>query len=139
MKISTRQLKRIIKEERDLLVEKKKWQAMLLKEDSGGIASALFSGIKELGSKAPEMMVQWLKANPDMLEAVLDDMIDDPKIKDIIRKFLPQGGDESEGGAEEEGGEEDAEEMDLELEDEDEKKVVESLRRRLRARQRRSR
>ena len=106
MKITKRKLLRIIKEEKELLEEQRKWQAMLLKEDSGGIASALFSGIKELGSQAPEMMVQWLKANPDMLEGLLDDMVDDPKIKDIIMKFMPQGEAGDNGAPAAENGEE---------------------------------
>ena len=97
MKITKRQLKRIIKEERDLLSERRKFQHMLLTEKSkSGFLKKAFAAVKEQG---PEMVTQWLKANPDMLEGVLDDMVKDPKIKDMLKTFLSKIGDDANASA----------------------------------------
>ena len=55
-----------------------------------------------------------------MLEGLLDDMVDDPKIKDIIMKFMPQG----------EAGDNGAPAADNGGEEEQKKEVQESRRRR---------
>ena len=77
MKITTRQLKRIIKEERSRLTEEKKFQAMLLKEEDSGMLQMAFQALKDQGPKVADKMKQWMKANPEIfaisITAVLPD------------------------------------------------------------------
>ena len=138
MKITTRQLRRIIKEERSRLTEEKKFQVMLLKEEDGGMLQMAFQALKDQGPKIADKMKQWMKANPEIFQELLEEMMEDGQMKDVIKSMLPKGGGDDEGGSEEESAEPGEGGSDEE-EGEDEKKVLESLRRRLRARQRRSR
>ena len=124
MKISKRKLQRIIKEERYRLNEEKKFQAMLLKEEDGGLLGMAFQALKDQGPKVADKMKQWMKANPEIFQELIDEMMEDGAMKDFIQGALPAGEGGGEEAEESGGAEPEAEEAA-----EEEKKIEEARRR----------
>ena len=90
MKVTKRQLQRIIKEEKDLLYEQKKFEAMILNEEDSGLLKLAFGALKQQGPKVAEYVKQWLKANPAILEEFLEEMLEDGSIKDMLKSVVPK-------------------------------------------------
>lgn len=79
MKITKRKLRRIIAEERSLLKEQRKFELMLIQEGKfdAGLKMA-FAAIKKTG-EAAKWIAQFLKANPEVGDAVLAVLAPDEK------------------------------------------------------------
>ena len=87
MKVTRRQLQRIIREEREILTERQKFENMLNEEsEMGTMMKMAFQALKSAGEKVGPMLTQWLKSNPDILEDLIGKFIEDEKIKDVLLK-----------------------------------------------------
>jgi len=125
MKISKRKLQRIIKEERNRLNEEKKFQAMILKEEDGGLLQMAFQALKDKGPEIADKMKQWMKANPEIFQELLDEMMEDGTMKDVIMSAIPKG---------EEPSGDDKEEEAVDAKPAEEEKKVQEARRRIKRR-----
>lgn len=92
MQITERKLRKLIKEQQEVLLEKRKFNKMLLEAGKGAEAGKMlkmaFSALKRAGKKAGPLLVQWLKSNPEMLEDVIGRLIADEKIKSVLVKAV---------------------------------------------------
>ena len=86
MRISKRQLLSLIREQQELITEQQKFERMLLKEEGelGAMAKMAFEALKSLGDKLGPMLTQWLKSNPEMLDSVIKQFVEDEKVKKIL-------------------------------------------------------
>ena len=71
---------------------------MLLKEDGEltGILKMAFDGMASAGEKVGPLLIQWLKANPDMLQDVVNAMAGDETIKELMVQVVGTGGADTE-------------------------------------------
>ena len=97
MKITKRQLRRIIKEEksklvtsnrRNLLREERKFQAMLINEEDSGLLKMAFQALKDKGPAIADTMKQWMKANPEIFQELIDEMLEDGTMKKVLMSAL---------------------------------------------------
>jgi hypothetical protein len=79
MKVTKRQLRRLIREESRIMVERRNFNMMLLQEaEDGGMMKMAFAAI-EKSADAAKWIAQFLKANPEIGEAVMSVLAPDEK------------------------------------------------------------